>query len=168
MDRTYLTSSRPVSLTAFLRSASSGPRCAAEVATMSFPQMPEASRQSFFRWLWVKNRYPKWNPGKWQNGPKPVPWWFNFDPYPDDSSLVISIPCPRRSGPSSALWAHGHKRLPPPPQGTKDIWKERKHEENGLNRGTQSLSDWFVDASTYIPFPILLQLAAKPSDKGAF
>ena len=31
--------------------------------------------------LWVKNRYPKWNPGKWKHGPKPaVPWWFNFDP----------------------------------------------------------------------------------------
>ena len=27
--------------------------------------------------------YPKWNPGKWNQGLKPaVPWWFNFDPYP--------------------------------------------------------------------------------------
>ena len=28
--------------------------------------------------------YPKWNPGKWKHGLKPVvvPWWFNFDPYP--------------------------------------------------------------------------------------
>ena len=35
------------------------------------------------KWLRVKNRYPKWSPGKWQHGPKPVvPWWFNFDPYP--------------------------------------------------------------------------------------
>ena len=34
-------------------------------------------------WLWAKNRYPKWNPGKWKHGLKPaVPWWFNFDPYP--------------------------------------------------------------------------------------
>ena len=36
------------------------------------------------KWLWVKNRYLKWNPGKWRHGPKPaVPWWFNFDPYPN-------------------------------------------------------------------------------------
>ena len=34
-------------------------------------------------WLWVKNRYPKWNPGKWKHGLEPaVPWWFIFDPYP--------------------------------------------------------------------------------------
>ena len=34
-------------------------------------------------WLWVKNRYPKSNPGKWKHGLKPaVPWLFNFDPYP--------------------------------------------------------------------------------------
>ena len=26
-------------------------------------------------WVWVKNRYPKWNPGKWKHGLKPaVPW----------------------------------------------------------------------------------------------
>ena len=26
-------------------------------------------------WLWVKNRCPKWNPGKWKHGLKPaVPW----------------------------------------------------------------------------------------------
>ena len=23
-------------------------------------------------WLWVKSMYPKWNPGKWKHGPKPV------------------------------------------------------------------------------------------------
>ena len=34
-------------------------------------------------WLWVKNVYPTWNPGKWKHGPKPaVLWWFNCDPYP--------------------------------------------------------------------------------------
>ena len=34
-------------------------------------------------WLRVKNRYPKWNPGKWKHGLTPaVPWWFSFDPYP--------------------------------------------------------------------------------------
>ena len=33
--------------------------------------------------LRIKNRYPKWNPGKWKHGLKPgLPWWFNFDPYP--------------------------------------------------------------------------------------
>ena len=35
------------------------------------------------KWLWVKHRYPKWNPGKWKHGPKSaVPCWFYFDPYP--------------------------------------------------------------------------------------
>ena len=34
-------------------------------------------------WLWVKNRYPKWNPGKCKYGRKPAgPWWLNFDPHP--------------------------------------------------------------------------------------
>ena len=33
---------------------------------------------------WVKNMYPKWNPGKWKLGLQPaVPWSFNFDPHPD-------------------------------------------------------------------------------------
>ena len=33
--------------------------------------------------MWVKNRYPKWNPGKWKQRLKPaVPWSFSFDPYP--------------------------------------------------------------------------------------
>ena len=42
-------------------------------------------------WLWVKNMYPKWSPGKWNQGLKPaVPWWFNFDPYP--CSLHIAHP----------------------------------------------------------------------------
>ena len=40
-------------------------------------------------WLWVKNRYPKWNPSKWKHGPKPaVPLWFNFDPYPHPASTT--------------------------------------------------------------------------------
>ena len=35
-------------------------------------------------WLWVKNRYPKWNPGKLKQRLKPaVPSWVNFDPYPN-------------------------------------------------------------------------------------
>ena len=25
--------------------------------------------------------YPKWHPGKWKQGLKPVPWWFNFVPH---------------------------------------------------------------------------------------
>ena len=34
-------------------------------------------------WLRVKNGYTKWNPGKWNQGVKPVvPWWFNCDPHP--------------------------------------------------------------------------------------
>ena len=33
--------------------------------------------------LWVKNRYPKWNPGKWKRRlTSAVLLWFNFDPYP--------------------------------------------------------------------------------------
>ena len=32
-------------------------------------------------WLWVRNGYPKWNPGN--QGLKPVVlWWLNFDSYP--------------------------------------------------------------------------------------
>ena len=33
-------------------------------------------------WLWVKNRHPKWSPGKWIQGLKPAVRWFHFDPYP--------------------------------------------------------------------------------------
>ena len=34
-------------------------------------------------WLWVKNGYPKWNPGKWNQRLKhAVPWWCYFDSYP--------------------------------------------------------------------------------------
>ena len=36
-----------------------------------------------YTWLWVRNAYPKRNPGKWNQRLKPaVPWWFYFDPYP--------------------------------------------------------------------------------------
>ena len=42
-----------------------------------------ASLYLFLSWLWVKNGYPKWNPGKWNQGLKPaVKWCFNFEPYP--------------------------------------------------------------------------------------
>ena len=34
-------------------------------------------------WLWLKKRYPEWNPGKWKHGPKPAsPNLFNFEPHP--------------------------------------------------------------------------------------
>ena len=43
----------------------------------------EKSRQTMVKWVWVKNRYPEWNPSKWQQRLKPaVPWRFNIDPYP--------------------------------------------------------------------------------------
>ena len=35
-----------------------------------------------YTWLWVKDRYPEWNPGKWTYGRKPAgPCCFNFDSY---------------------------------------------------------------------------------------
>ena len=38
-------------------------------------------------WLWVKNRCPKRTPDKWKHGLKPaLPWRFNVDPYPCESS----------------------------------------------------------------------------------
>ena len=45
------------------------------------------------KWPWVKNRVtPKWHPGKWKQWRKPViPWWFNFDPYPNEFLLIV--PC---------------------------------------------------------------------------
>ena len=65
------------------------------------PRCPFGSRSSVTRaesardhtWLWVKNRYPKWNPSKWKPGPKPVvPWWFHFDPYPHELRHAITRP----------------------------------------------------------------------------
>ena len=47
--------------------------------------------------VWVKNRYPKWGPCKWENGPKPaVPWWFDFDPYPLHVESRPVLLCGRR------------------------------------------------------------------------
>ena len=41
-------------------------------------------------WVWVKNRYTKWNPGKWTQRLKPaVPLWLHFDPYPYGCVLKI-------------------------------------------------------------------------------
>ena len=37
----------------------------------------------------AKNRYPKWNPGKWNQRLNPAdPWWLNFDPLPFLSPAV--------------------------------------------------------------------------------
>ena len=41
-------------------------------------------------WLWVKIRYPKWNPSKWKLEPA-GPWWFHFDPYPHGAELSPSL-----------------------------------------------------------------------------
>ena len=39
---------------------------------------PQRKHSGAKTWLWVENRYPKWNPGKWKHGAKPaVPWWFH-------------------------------------------------------------------------------------------
>ena len=47
------------------------------------------SRWPWDKWVWLKNRYIKWNPVKWKHGQKPaVPWWFNFDPYPNEPSVA--------------------------------------------------------------------------------
>ena len=93
-------------------------------------------------WLWVKNRYPKWNPGKWKHGPTPVvPWWFNFEPCPNNSQNVVStswlklsIPkaplgdprCPRwgqvvaqRAARACAVPGLGGK----PPEATRSLWR---------------------------------------------
>ena len=58
----------------------------------------------FLIWLWVKNRYHKWNPAKWKEGLKPaVPWWFNFDPYP--FVLVLTAMRPTRAIRFLPAWA---------------------------------------------------------------
>ena len=52
----------------------------------AFPWVPASLKP--LKWLWVKNMYSKWNPGKWKHGLKPVvPWWFNFDSYPNNPGL---------------------------------------------------------------------------------
>ena len=43
-------------------------------------------------WQWVKNRYPKWNPGKWKEGLKPaVPRRLHFEPYPFEEMLSTKL-----------------------------------------------------------------------------
>ena len=53
---------------------------------------------------WVKNRYPKWNLGKWNQGLKPaVPECLNFDPQPPWGSAKGRALPVRRSGMASAV-----------------------------------------------------------------
>ena len=61
------------------------------------PSSPTEMWGALVTWLWVKNRYHKWNPVKWKEGLKPaVPWWFDVDPYPyhanETAHDVYSIP----------------------------------------------------------------------------
>ena len=61
-----------------------------------------------FKWLWVKNRCPKWNPGKWKHERKPaVPWWFNFDPFPNNNGAVRRF---------TTIFVASAIRDPPPPR----------------------------------------------------
>ena len=69
-------------------------------------------------WRWVKNQYPKWNPGKWKHGLKPVvPWWFYFDPYPfwpkrgqANSTFDSKAEAERRHGAKDLARARFHPR----------------------------------------------------------
>ena len=52
-------------------------------STRELHELVQRSCSISHTWLWVKNMYPKWNPGKWKHGLKPaVPWWCNFDADP--------------------------------------------------------------------------------------
>ena len=56
----------------------------------------KVKRSALDKWQWVKNRNPKWNPGKGKHGLKPaVPWWLNFDPYPSQKKSKVP---PRQLG----------------------------------------------------------------------
>ena len=90
---------------------------------------PWATRR-FVSWLWVKNGYPKWNPGKWKQRQKPR----NF------SSLILSqilshthgTPLFLGVGSLSILFNHRSFQQPSVSQGLswfcrkKDAWKEWK------------------------------------------
>ena len=50
------------------------------------------------KWVWVKHRHPKGNPGKWKQGVNIFdPWWLDFDPYLNDAYCgnreQTKIPC---------------------------------------------------------------------------
>ena len=52
--------------------------------------MHSPSAAEIITWLCVKNTYPKWNPGKWNQRLQPaVAWWVNFDPHPHVSHSVV-------------------------------------------------------------------------------
>ena len=56
-------------------------------------------------WLWVKNRYPKWL-GTWRHGRfnlRSISWWFNFDPYPNDTPVSCQLRRPARPSTPSLL-----------------------------------------------------------------
>ena len=83
-----------------------------------------SDRKSELTWLWVKNRYPKWNPGKWNQGLNPaVPWclsaqqtwstrvgssklpvwWLSAKPPLPESKLETASTCNAFTGPSQEL-----------------------------------------------------------------
>ena len=60
------------------------PSSSAHAACLRNARRKDACLEPLGKWLWVKSRHPKWNPGKWKHGPKPaVPWWFISDSYPN-------------------------------------------------------------------------------------
>ena len=58
-------------------------RIASKCRTMTCGFRQDLESLCFFAhtiWVWVKNRYPNWNPGKWKQRLKPVvPWWIDFE-----------------------------------------------------------------------------------------
>ena len=72
------------------------------------PSFGLGSESETIIWLWVKNRYPKWNPGK-KHGLKPaVLWWFRFDTDPYWGSPWSSFAAPLATERSAPL--PGRKR----------------------------------------------------------
>ena len=44
------------------------------------------------KWVWVKHRYLKWDPGKCKQRRKPAaPWWLNFVSYPNIDPCQIGL-----------------------------------------------------------------------------
>ena len=63
-------------------SAKRQPRCAYDFLLRPCSMNHCLCRIVSFLWLWVKSRYPEWNP-RWTHPPKPaVPWRRHFDPSP--------------------------------------------------------------------------------------
>ena len=61
----------------------SGPQAKASHEARVSAHLIACSQSQPITWLWAKNAYPKWNPGKWNQRLKPaVLWWLCFDPYP--------------------------------------------------------------------------------------